>query len=109
MAVAADVITFETRVHLRWQIGDAVEAALWRNAAELAGGRAVHLYHHEDGSGYTLTIEASVRDALTNLRYTPHRLADMAFEGTEPQVRRLQELYWALWLPRHSPTGVTLN
>jgi hypothetical protein len=109
MSVTADTITLETRVHLRWHAADAVEAAVWRNAAERFGARAVHFYRHEDGSGYTLTLETSVGTALTRFDYTPHTLAQVAFDGTEPQIRRLQDLYWTQRLPRHYPTDVVYN
>jgi hypothetical protein len=109
MSVAADTITLETRVHLCWRADDAVEAALWRNAAEQAGAKAIRFYRHEDGSGYTLILEASVRAALTQLQYTPHALAATGFEGTQSQIRRLQDLYWSIWLPRHHPTDLVFN
>jgi len=104
-----EAITLDTRVHLRWRTSDAVEAALWRNAAELVGARGFHFYRHEDGTGYTLTVETSVRHALTRFRYTPHTLASVAFQGTQAEVRRLQDLYWTLWLPRHHPADLVYN
>lgn len=109
MFVAADSITLETRVRLCWRATDALEAALWRNAAEQVGAKAIHFYRHEDGSGYTLTVETSVRAALTALQYTPHALAETGFQGTQPQIRRLQDLYWNLWLPRHYPVDLSFN
>jgi hypothetical protein len=86
-----------------------MEAALWRKAAESAGARPVHLYRHEDGSGYTLTLEASVGAALARLRYTPQFLAEVAFERSTAHVRRLQDLYWAMWLPRYAPEHICFN
>ncbi len=109
MFVAADAITLETRVHLCWRAGDAVEAALWRNAAEQAGAKAIRFYRHEDGSGYTLILEASVHAALTHLQYTPRGLAETGFQGTQSQIRRLQDLYWNIWLPRHHPSDLAFN
>jgi hypothetical protein len=109
MPVAPDAITLETRVHLCWRADDAILAALWRYAAERAGATAIHFYRHEDGSGYTLTLEASVGAALTQLQYTPHGLAQTGFEGTQSQIRRLQDLYWSIWLPRHHPGDLAFN
>jgi hypothetical protein len=109
MPVPAHRITLSTTVHLRWRTADLVEAALWRNAAERAGARPVHLYRHEDGSGYTLTLEVSVGAALTRLRYTPRVLAEVAFEHSTAHIRRLQELYWAVWLPRPVPGNLCVN
>ncbi|HEU5171841.1 MAG TPA: hypothetical protein VFU46_14935 [Gemmatimonadales bacterium] len=109
MPVSADTITLSTRVHLRWRTVDPLEAALWRNAAERAGARAVHLYRHEDGSGYTLTLEVTVGAALTRLRYSPGVLAEHAFGRSPAHVRRLQDLYWSVWLPRHVPVDMWFN
>jgi len=109
MHVPPDAVTLDTQVHLCWQTDDAIEAALWRNAAERAGARALHLYRHEDGSGYTLTLEVSVGIALTRLRYTPQALAGAAFKGGLEHLRRLQDLYWAMRLPRHHPVDLSFN
>ncbi|HEX2451367.1 MAG TPA: hypothetical protein VHJ69_09500 [Gemmatimonadales bacterium] len=109
MSVAAHRVTLSTTVHLRWRTADPIEAAVWRNAAELAGARPVHLYRHEDGSGYTLTLEVSVGAALTRLRYTPRFLAEVAFGDSTAHVRRLQDLYWVVWLPRHAPQHICFN
>jgi hypothetical protein len=109
MLVPAHRITLSTTVHLRWRAADALEAALCRSAAERAGARPVHLYRHEDGSGYTLTLAVSVGAALTRLRYTPQGLAEVAFADSTAHLRRLQDLYWAVWLPRHPPERLSLN
>jgi hypothetical protein len=86
-----------------------MEAALWRKAAESAGTRPVHLYRHEDDSGYTLTLEVSVGAALARLRCTPQFLAEVALEQSSAHVRRLQDLYWARWLPWHAPEHICFN
>jgi hypothetical protein len=109
MSIPPDAITLRTEVHLCWQTDEALEAAVWRTQAERAGARAIHLYRHEDGSGYTLTLKASVEIALTRLCYTPDGLAVAAFEGGPAHVRRLQDLYWSLWLPRHHPVDIGYN
>ena len=109
MPVPAHRITLSTTVHLRWRVADPIEAALWRRAAESAGARPIHLYRHEDGSGYTLTLEVSVAAALTGLRYTPNCLAEVAFEQSVAHLRRLQDLHWAISLPRHVPEHIRFN
>ena len=109
MLPPAHRITLSTTVHLRWRTTDAIEAALWRTAAERAGARPVHLYRHEDGSGYTLTLAVSIGAALTRLRYTPQVLAEVVFADSTAHLRRLQDLYWAVWLPRPIPEHVSLN
>ena len=109
MPVPAHRVTLSTTVHLRWRTADPAEAALWRKAAESAGARPIHLYRHEDGSGYTLTLEVSVGAALTRLLYTPQVLAEAAFNHSTAHIRRLQDLYWAVWLPRHVPQRICFN
>jgi len=109
MLVPAHRITLSTTVHLRWRASDALEAALWRSAAERAGARPVHLYRHEDGTGYTLTLAVSIGAALTRLRYTPQVLAEVAFARSTAHLRRLQDLYWAVWLPRPTPERPSFN
>ena len=109
MPVPAHRITLGTTVHLRWRTAGPIEAALWRTAAESAGARPIHLYRHEDGSGYTLTLEVSVGAALTRLRYTPRVLAEVAFDDSTAHVRRLQDLCWAVWLPRPVPEHRCFN
>jgi hypothetical protein len=51
----------------------------------------------------------SVGAALTRLRYTPQVLAEVAFDDSTVHLRRLQDLYWAVWLPRQTPRNLSYN